>query len=107
MDKDTILAKSREDHKNQDLYKAEVEIRAGTTGMIAATALATVFFVVQFFAGKGANLGLYAILFSVGAAQFIVKALRFRQTRMVVLAVVYTAMTLAASALHIAGLLGA
>lgn len=101
MNKDEILSKSRKEHRDRDLFKDEIEMKAGSAGLITATVLATVFFVVQLALGQGFNYGLYAILFAVGAAQFTLKAVRLQSRRETLLAVLYSLVALALSAAHL------
>lgn len=105
MNKDEILSKSRKENKDRDLHKREVQINAGNVGSIAAIFLATIFFVTQSLVGGGLNFGLYAIIFSVSAASFVVTALRMKQRRDIVLAILYTLATVILSYIHISKLI--
>lgn len=107
MNKDDILSRSRSENKDRDLYALEVDAHAGSVSAFAALALATVFFVAQQISGHGWNFGLYAIVFSVGAARFVYLAIRMKRRRDVVLAVIYALATLALSAIHMVQLLSA
>lgn len=100
MEKDEILSKSREENRNRDLYEIEVHISAGSLSAMVALILATVFFVTQSIMGGGFNYGLYALVISFGAVQFIVRSARLRRKRDILFASIYTAAALALSALH-------
>lgn len=93
MDKDDILAKSREENKDRDLYKEEINIRASSAGSIVALLLTTVFFILQTILKKEFNFGLYAILFSFGATNFIMRAVCLKRRRDIVFAIIYTLAT--------------
>jgi len=105
INKDEILAKSRKENKDKDLFKIEVQVNAGYVGSITAILLATVFFVTQILLGGGFDFGLYAIIFSVPAAGFIVKAIRLKRKRDIVLSVIYTLATLILSVAHFSKLI--
>jgi hypothetical protein len=95
------LSKSRKENKNKDLFEKEVQINAGHIGSISAIILATIFFVTQILLGGGLNFGLYAIIFVVSAAGFIVKAIRMKRRRDIVISIIYTLVTLGLSVVHI------
>ena len=113
MEKDQILEKSRKENKNQDIYEKEIvediirtripEILKEGRNIGAATAgiLATVFFVIQILTGGGINYGLYAVVFSIPAAAFTVKAFRMKKKHEIFMAVIYIIFVLLLSASHI------
>ncbi len=51
MYKDEILAKSRAENKNKDIYEEEILKQANSYAVIVLMALATLFFAVQLFVG--------------------------------------------------------
>jgi hypothetical protein len=104
MNKEEILAKSRKENKNQDVFEKEVVRDAGNIGAVVAVVLATVFFVIQIFLGEGMNYGLYAIVFSVPATGFTVKAIRMKRKHEIVVAALYAIAALGFSAAHICNL---
>jgi hypothetical protein len=61
--------------------------------------------VTQSLIGDGFNFGLYAIIFSVSAAGFIVKAIRMKRRRDIVLSIIYTLTTLILTTVHISKLI--
>ncbi|MDD2427586.1 MAG: DUF6442 family protein, partial [Eubacteriales bacterium] len=63
MNKEEILAKSRAENKNQDVFAKEVSRIGGNVAAAVAAILATIFFVIQILVGSGTNYGLYAIVF--------------------------------------------
>lgn len=79
MEKDQILEKSRKENKNQDIYEKEILKEGRNIGAATAGILATVFFVIQILTGGGINYGLYAVVFSIPAAAFTVKAFRMKK----------------------------
>ncbi len=107
MNKDDILAKSRKENKNQDMYEKEVLKEGGNAGAITAAVLATIFFVIQILLGEGQNYGLYAVVFSISAAGFTVKAIRLKRTHEIIITVLYIIVVLMFSAAHIYSLVAA
>lgn len=101
MNKEEILKKSRLENKNRDLFEKEVFREGGNIGAVVAVALATIFFVIQIVVGEGMNYGLYAVVFSVLAAGFTVKAIRLKRKHELVVAIVYIVATLLFSIAHI------
>ncbi|MGM9661743.1 MAG: DUF6442 family protein [Oscillospiraceae bacterium] len=107
MDKEEILARSRQENKNQDIYEKEVIIQGNRYACIAAAVLATVFFVIQIFTGGGNNYGLYAVVFSMPMAGFWMKYLKLHKKHELFAAVCYTIGVLLFSAAHIYELISA
>lgn len=107
MNKKEILERSRKENKNQDIFEKEVLQQGGNVGAMTAAILATVFFVIQIFVGKGMNYGLYAVVFSIPSAGFVVKAIRLKRRHEVIVAAIYIIATLMFSAAHIYNLITA
>lgn len=107
MNKEEILAKSRQENKDQDIYEMEVLKLGGNAGAVTAVILATVFFIIQIAVGKGINYGLHAIVFSVLGTGFVVKAVKLKRKHEIAVAVAYIIITLVLSAAHIYSLITA
>lgn len=105
MDKEEILAKSRKENRNQDMFEKEVIKDGATAGAFAAATLATGFFILQIFTGGGINYGLYAVVFSIPAATFFVKAVRLKRRHEAAMAAFYTVFVLMLSIAHIYNLI--
>lgn len=101
MNKEEILEKSRAENKNRDIYEREVLKQAGTSAMVVMAALAAVFFAVQIFVGGGANLGIWAIVFSANMTTFWVKFIKLRRKHELIVAILHTVCVLTLSGLHI------
>lgn len=101
MRKEEILKKSRRENKNQDLYEKQVMAAGGNAGAVAAAVLATVFFVAQILTGGGMNYGLYAVVFTIPAARFTVKAIKLRRKHEIALAALYWLSVVLFSAAHL------
>ncbi|MDD4772714.1 MAG: DUF6442 family protein [Eubacteriales bacterium] len=101
MKKEEILEKSRKENKNQDVFEKEVSRIGGNSAAVAAAILATVFFVIQIFVGGGTNYGLYAVVFSIPATGYIIKAIYMKRKSHIRLAAIYIFVTLLFSIIHI------
>ncbi len=105
MKREEILERSRNENKNADLYEKEVLIQAGNVGGGVGAILCAVLFAAQGLLGGGANCGLWAIMLSIQAATFAVKAVKLRRKHEIALAVVDALLALAMVALHIHSLI--
>lgn len=101
MNKEEILEKSRSENKDQDLYEKEVMKDASQAGVLTAGVLATIFFIIQIFAGGGMNYGLYSIVFAINSATFIYKAIKLKRKHEIFVAIAYTLLTLVFASAHI------
>lgn len=107
MTKEEILEKSRGENKDCDIFEKEVLKEAGNVGAGVAAAVSSIFVALQFILGKGFNYSLYAIVFSVLAATFIVKAVRLKRKHEIALAFLYSAAAVGFSCAHIYRLVAA
>ena len=101
MDKDEILAKSRAENKNKDVYEQEVLKQASRSAVVVQMALATLFFVTQIFTGGGINWGLWAIVFSANMTINWVKYMKLRRKSELMIAIAYTLLVSVMSGYHI------
>jgi uncharacterized membrane protein YhaH (DUF805 family) len=105
MNKDDILAKSREENRDRDLYAHEINNSASAISSFVSLFMATIFFVLQKLIKQEFNLGLYALVFSYGATNFIVKAVHMKRKRDIVLSIIYIIATLTLTVAHISQLI--
>jgi hypothetical protein len=103
--REEILAKSRNENKDKDLYEKEIQVKAGNMGACAAAILATIFFSIQIVVGGGINLGLHAVFCSVPATGYIFKAVNMKRKRDIIVSVIWIAVTLILSIAYIHGLI--
>ena len=89
MNKDEILAKSRAENRNKDVYEQEV------------MALATLFFAIQIFVGKGTNWGLWALVFSANMTISWVKYIKLHRKYELGIAIAYTILVFVMSGCYI------
>ncbi len=105
MNKDEILAKSRAENKNQDVYEQEILRQACKTAVFIQLILAAVFFIAQILAGKGINWGLWALIFSSDMTIHWVKFRKLRRKYDLATAIAYTALVSVMSVSYICGLI--
>lgn len=90
MDKEKILAKSRAENKNKDVYEQEVLKQVSNNAVIVQMFLAAVFFVTQIFVGGGINWGLWALVFSANMTTNWVKYIKLHRKNELMVAIAYT-----------------
>ena len=90
MNRDEILAKSRAENKNKDVYEQEVLKQASRSAVVVQMVLATIFFVTQILVDKGINWWLWALVFSTSMTINWVKYIKLRYRQELITAIVYT-----------------
>ena len=101
MEREDILAKSRAENKNKDIYEQEVLKQASRSAVVVQMALATIFFVTQIFAGEGINWGLWALVFSANMTINWVKYIKLHRKYELAIAIAYTILVSVMSGYHI------
>ncbi len=81
MNKNEILARSRAENKNKDIYEQEILKQANSYAVIVLIVLATLFVAIQIFVGEGINYGLYALVFSGNMTIAWVKCIKLKQKK--------------------------
>lgn len=105
MNKDEVLAKSRAENKNKDVYEQEVLKQASRSAVVVQMSFATLFFVTQIMTGGGINWGLWAIVFSTNMTINWVKYIKLRRNYELVIAIAYTILVLVMSGYYIYNLI--
>ena len=105
MNKEEILAKSRAENKNKDVYEQEVLKQAYKSAVVVQLILTAVFVVTQILVGEGLNWGLWALVFSANMTTFWVKYIKLRRNHELLMAVVYTILVSVMSGYHIYNLI--
>ena len=105
MEREDILAKSRAENKNKDIYEQEVLKQASRSAVVVQMAFATIFFVTQIFVGKGINWGLWALVVSASMTINWVKYIRLRRKLELAIAIAYTILISVMSGYHIYNLI--
>ncbi len=105
MDKEKILAKSRAENRNKDMYELEVTKLANSAAVTVMLIIAAVFFIVQLSVGGGLNYGIWAIVFGSNMALRWVRFIKLHSRIDLVLAIFYTAVVAALAGYHIYSLI--
>lgn len=105
MNKDEILAKSRVENKNKDVYEQEVLKQASRSAVVVQMAMATLFFVTQIFTGGGVNWGLWALVFSASMTINWVKYIKLHRKYELLIAIAYTILVSVMSGYYIYNLI--
>lgn len=105
MNREEILAKSRAENKNRDIYEQEILKQANMYALIVLFVLAAIFFVVQIVTGGGINYGIYAIVFSGNMTYAWVKYTHFPRMSTLFHAISLTVFVLALSVCHLYNLI--
>ena len=105
MKKDDILAKSREENNNRDLYEQQLQISAGSASALVSLLLATALFILQAVIAHKFNVGLYALVFSYGATNYVFRAIELKRRQDIILAILYSAFTIGLTAIYVYQLL--
>ena len=105
MNREEVLAKSREENGNKDIYEQEVLKVASRYAVLAQMILATVFFIIQIIVGKGINWGLYALVYSSSMVTCWVKYIKLRRNHELAVAILYTMLVFVMSGFYIYNLI--
>ena len=105
MNKEEILAKSRAENKNKDLYSIDVSKLAGSITTVVMMVIAGIFFVVQMITGGGLNFGMWALVFSADMINHWVKYIKLRLKGELLAALLYTLIVVVMSGYHIYNLI--
>ena len=101
MDKDEILAKSRAENKNKDVYEQEILKQASESAVVVQMVLATIFFVTQILVDNGTNWGLWALVLSANMTIYWVKYIKLYRKFDLLMAIIYTILVSVMSGYHI------
>ena len=81
MKKEEILAKSRKENKNKDVYEIEVESKGSRIALICMLILITVYYCYEIFTGKGENYTLYSLIALYCSVVYGYKAIKLEKNR--------------------------
>ena len=104
MDRDEILAKSRAENRNRDVYEQDVMVRASRVAVLVQMALAGVFLAAQLVTGQEMDWGLWAVVYSANMTVAWARYIRLRSPHGLMIAIAHTLLVAAASVFHIMSL---
>ena len=101
MNQDEILAKSRAENKNKDVYEQEILKQASESAVVVQMVLATIFFVTPILVDNGTNWGLWALVLSANMTIYWVKYIKLHRKFDLLMAIIYTILVSVMSGYHI------
>ena len=107
MNREEILAKSRAENQNRDIYEKEVLKRGQAAASVVLVSFSTLFFILQILAGGGINYGLYVMVFSAQTAVFWVRYRYFRRRQDLFFALAESGFVIALTVAHLYNLFSA
>lgn len=102
MNRDEILAKSREENKNHDEMMLDVFKRAGEVSSQIGLAVAALLFAVEVFFYNSYNYGILSIYYSIEASKELVKYSKLKEKKQLLMGLL---MSIVAIALFVANLI--
>lgn len=105
MNKEEILAKSRAENKNRDVYELEVSKTANSAAVLVMLIIAGVLFAAQVLSGKGLNFGIWALVFSADMAAHWTKFIKMKRKGELLAAILYAVIVAVLSGYHIYSLI--
>lgn len=105
MNKEEILAESRKEHKNQDIYEKEVIIKGYKYACFAMIALALIFEIIQLSIKDRWDYGLCSVVFTIQATNCWYSFIKLRKRSDLICAICFTVIVLVNSATHIVTLI--
>lgn len=104
MDKEEILARSRNENNNKDMVEEETRNQAAGLGMAVGGAVCMILSLLEVIITDHVNTGCWAVYASMLGTQFLVKYIRLRRKHELILACLWLAICLTFVGLHIRGL---
>lgn len=95
MNKEEILAKSRQDNKNQDLVAAKADSTSASIAVIIALFYSLIVYMVQLTSGNGVNYSLFSLIALINAVINVYKSFSLRKKRYFLQAAVWVPVTIA------------
>lgn len=94
MTKDEILAKSRQENNDKDLYKAEIDAKAGATGAVFGFILCAIFFVAELIICGTTNYSLWGVIAIANATARLYSGIKLRNKGSIVIGSIWAAGTI-------------
>ncbi|MCI9078473.1 MAG: hypothetical protein HFH68_06020 [Lachnospiraceae bacterium] len=104
MDKEEILRRSRAENQNKDIYELEVTGKAQRAGGLVAICVAFALMVIEsVLLDSSVNYAYFLIILSAGMVLWLYKAVKMRKKHEMLLAVIWTALTIYAAVMVVLG----
>ena len=107
MDRDEILRKAKAENKNRDIYELEILNKGQRVGGRVAVAVTLALMIVEMmFFDLSMNYGYYLIIMSAAAGLWIYKAIKLRRRNDIIIAVMFTVISVYSAIMAIMNLIG-
>ncbi len=94
MNKEEILAKSRQENKDKDLYELEIKKKTCEIGLNSAAIVCALLFVSEIIICGKTNFGLWSIITSVYTGSYIYRGIKLNKKGDIALGIIATVITL-------------
>lgn len=106
MNKEEILQKSRNEHKNKDIYELEIINKAQRAGGLTALFVTLALMIIERLFFDVTNYGYFLIIESAVMSLWIYKAVKMRKKHEILLAVLWTALVIYAAVMVVLDFIG-
>ena len=107
MDRDEILRKAKAENKNRDIYELEILNKGQRVGGRVAVAVTLALMIIEMmFFDLSMNYGYYLIIMSAAAGLWIYKAIKLRRRNDIIIAVMFTVISVYSAIMAIMNLIG-
>lgn len=104
MNKEEILAMSRQENKEKDLYEMQVSESSANIGLITGAIICALLFALEIFICGTTNYGLWSIVTGFNAAMMIYKGIKLKKKSSILIGIMWATCTIAATAVTISDL---
>ncbi len=96
MNKEEILAMSRQENKDKDLYEMQVTESSANIGIITGAIICALLFAAEIFICGTTNYGLWSIVTGINAAMGIYRGIKLKSKSKIAIGMMWAACTIAA-----------
>ncbi len=104
MNKEEILAMSRQENKDKDLYEMQVTESSANIGVITGAIICALLFAAEIFICGSTNYGLWSIVTGITATMGIYKGVKLKKKSKIAIGIMWAVCTIAAAAVTISDL---
>lgn len=94
MNKEEILAKSRQENKDKDLVAAKADSKAGNIALIVGAVYALIVYFIQMLSGNGFNYSLFSLFTLINAVINVYKGFVLKEQKYIFTSICWTIATL-------------
>ncbi len=94
MNREEILAKSREENKDKDLVSAKADSKACNIAIVAASVYAAIIYCIQIFTGNGVNFELFSMVTLINAVMNVYKGIVLKKKSYIFTSAVWIVLTI-------------